>query len=89
MEQNKKPTRTCIVCRKEFEKKQLIRVVKNKDGVISVDLSGKSDGRGAYLCKNKDCARKLRKVKAFDRVFKTAVSASVYDEIEGITFDAE
>lgn len=79
------PIRTCVCCRQEFAKKQLLRVVKNKDGKIFIDLSGKADGRGAYICKSKDCADKLLKKKVLNKVFACEIPESVYNELaEGI-----
>ena len=54
------PQRTCIGCNSKKDKKDLIRVVKNKDGQISIDLTGKKDGRGIYLCKSEECLELLR-----------------------------
>ena len=55
------PQRMCIVCRQMFDKADLIRVVKNKEGNFFVDTTGKMAGRGAYLCKNEECLKKLQK----------------------------
>ncbi len=75
------PIRTCIVCRQEFNKKDLIRVVKNKDGLFLLDNLGKLDGRGAYLCKNPDCIKKLQKTKGFNKAFKCVVPDEIYKSI--------
>ena len=58
---NKCLTRTCISCRAKKDKKELIRIVKNKDGVIKVDLSQRLEGRGAYICDNIICFDKMQK----------------------------
>ena len=50
MTEKKQPVRTCIACREEFDKKALLSIVKDKEGNISVDVTGKSNGRGAYIC---------------------------------------
>lgn len=76
------PIRTCIACRSEFEKKQLLRIVRTKDGTFFVDVGGKSDGRGAYICRSPECAKKLFKAKLLDRVFKTSIPQSVYENLE-------
>ena len=47
----KKPERTCIACNEQKEKKELLRIVKSKEGVIEIDETGKKSGRGAYICK--------------------------------------
>ena len=77
----KRPVRTCICCRRKAEKNELLRVVKTPDGKIELDLSGKKDGRGAYVCANAECLKKLKKSKALSRAFKTEVLSGVYDEI--------
>lgn len=76
-----KPERSCVVCKNIIEKKDLLRIVKNKDGEISLDPTGRKNGRGAYLCKNIECALKLKKSKGLDRSFKMNVSSKVYEEI--------
>ena len=79
---NKKlPQRMCIVCRNMFDKKQLIRIVKNKDGQFFVDTTGKLAGRGAYVCKNRDCLEKIKKNKMLNKTFKCEVPQNIYDEV--------
>ena len=65
-----KRQRMCIACRQMFDKKDLIRVVKNKEGQIFVDKSGKANGRGAYICSNKSCFEKLKKQKILNKAYK-------------------
>ncbi len=72
--------RTCIACRTEKPKKELIRVVKFGEE-ISLDLTGKANGRGAYVCNDKDCIAKLKKQKLLNRTFTCQVSDEVYDKI--------
>lgn len=79
--QGKEKIRMCIVCRGQSDKKTLLRIVKNKDGEIFVDKTGKANGRGAYVCKNKDCFEKLKKTKALNRAFKCNVKDEVYERI--------
>ena len=55
--------RMCIACRQMKDKRDLLRIVKDKEGNISVDLSGKKNGRGAYICKDETCLEKLKKQK--------------------------
>lgn len=74
------PERTCICCRKKFPKKELIRIVRNNDE-ITVDKTGKLDGRGAYFCGGDDCKKKLVKTRALNRSFKREVDNSVYENI--------
>ena len=71
----------CIVCRGQSDKKQLLRIVKNKDGEIFVDVTGKANGRGAYVCKDRACYEKLCKQKSLNRAFKCNVSDEVYKKI--------
>lgn len=78
MADKKIPIRTCVCCRKEFPKKDLLRVVRDKDGVISVDFTGKSNGRGAYICKDKACAEKLINKKILNKVFSCEIPAQIY-----------
>ena len=71
----------CVVCRNMFEKPDLIRVVKSADGV-SIDLTGKKAGRGAYVCKNHECFEKCVKKRVFDRVFQEKLSDEVYESLK-------
>lgn len=82
-----KPQRTCISCREMKDKNLLVRVVKNSSGEIFLDTTGKANGRGAYICKNKECFAKLKKSKGLSRAFKCPVSEEVYDKIEGELFE--
>lgn len=77
----KVPQRKCIVCQDRDSKRELIRIVKNKEGEIFVDLSGKANGRGAYICKSTECLRKAVKTKALNRAFKIEVSDEVYEKL--------
>lgn len=77
----KEKIRMCIVCRGQSDKKTLLRIVKNKDGEIFVDKTGKANGRGAYVCKTKECYQKLCKQKALNRAFKCDVPMEVYQKI--------
>lgn len=79
-----KPERTCIVCNTQNEKKELLRIVKSKDGVIEVDLTGKKNGRGAYICKSEECLNKLVKTKKLEKAFKQEISDDIYESIRGV-----
>ena len=72
--------RTCIACRQSKPKKELIRVVKNGEE-ISLDKTGRANGRGAYVCDDIECIRKLNKQKLLNRVFSMQVEQSVYDKL--------
>ncbi len=79
---NKKvPLRQCVGCREMKDKRELIRVVHAPDGTISLDFKGKMNGRGAYVCKCKDCLEKAIKNKGLERAFKEAIPTSVYDSL--------
>lgn len=82
------PMRKCLGCQEMKEKKQLIRVVRSSEGCYSVDLTGKMNGRGAYVCKSVDCFNKAEKSKGLERSFSSKIPDEVYDalrkEIEAI-----
>ena len=63
-------------------KRELVRVVLNKEGQISVDLTGKAAGRGAYLCRETQCVAKLLKTRALDRGFSRKVEDAVYEQLQ-------
>lgn len=76
------PLRTCIVTKEQCEKRDLLRVVKTKDGNISVDETGKANGRGAYIKKDADVIYKAQKNKILDRVFEVNVPDNIYDKLQ-------
>ncbi len=78
--EKKVPIRTCIACRTAKPKKELIRVVKFEDQ-IKLDLTGKLNGRGAYVCNDENCIQKLKKQKLLNKAFSTQIEESVYDRI--------
>lgn len=80
----KKPARTCMACNEQKEKNDLIRVVKSKDGIIDVDLTGKKSGRGAYICKSEACLDKLIKSKRLERIFEQEISSEIYESLRGV-----
>ena len=75
------PKRTCIGCNEVKLKKELIRIVKNKEGEIFVDKTGKANGRGAYICDDIECLEKAIKTKRLERSFETQISNEIYDEL--------
>lgn len=77
------PNRTCIGCNEIKPKKELIRIVKNKEGNIFVDKTGKANGRGAYLCDNIECLEKAIKTKRLERTFETAIDNKIYEDLRG------
>ena len=76
--------RMCIACREMKDKRELLRIVKDKEGNIFVDESGKQNGRVAYVCKSKDCIDKLQKQKLLNKTFKTNIDDAVYEKIKGV-----
>ncbi len=81
LRQKKLPTRKCVGCQAMFDKRDMVRVVLTPEGTVQLDLTGKRNGRGAYLCRNADCLRVAKKRKALDRALKVAVSDALYDEL--------
>lgn len=82
MKTKKVPLRMCTGCGEMFDKRTLVRVVKSPDGEVSLDLTGKKSGRGAYVCKNTQCLKMARKKKAFERAFSMPISEEVYNAME-------
>lgn len=78
------PQRTCMGCNEKKDKKDLIRIVKNKANEILVDKTGKLNGRGAYICNNVECLEKLKKSKRLNRVFETNISDEIYESLRGV-----
>ena len=72
------PLRTCMGCNEKKPKKELIRIVKNKEGVLSVDRTGKLEGRGAYICDSEEC---------LEKALETKISEEVYDNLRGVVVD--
>lgn len=81
------PQRTCIGCNTKKSKLELIRIVKNKHGEISIDKTGKKQGRGAYICDNIDCLEKLRKTKRLEKIFEMKISEYIYENLRGVILD--
>lgn len=83
MKTKKIPMRMCLGCGEMKPKKELIRVVKSKEGEISLDLTGKKSGRGAYICRSAECFRAARKARRFEKSFSCMISDEIYDGMEG------
>lgn len=81
MKVKKIPMRMCTGCMEMKPKKELIRIVKSPEGEVSVDLTGKKSGRGAYICKNKECLEKSFKTKKLNRSLETQISEEVYTKL--------
>ncbi|MDR2531764.1 MAG: YlxR family protein [Oscillospiraceae bacterium] len=80
--EKKIPVRKCVGCMEQSGKKELIRVVRSKDGEVAIDPAGKKSGRGAYICKDAQCLAKARKKKSLERGLKCGIPAEVYDKLE-------
>ena len=76
------PTRMCIACREMKPKKEMLRVVKNAEGEIFVDPTGKAAGRGAYICSGEECLKKLSDKKLLHKAFAANVDVKVYKSVE-------
>ncbi len=77
----KMPERTCVITKEKTLKKDLIRVVRDKEGNVSVDLTGKANGRGAYLKKDAAVIEKARSTKALDKLLEVTIPDAIYDEL--------
>ncbi len=78
----KVPLRKCNGCGEMKPKRELVRIVKSPEGEISLDLTGRKNGRGAYLCRSVECFKKARKARRFERAFECSVPDEVYELIE-------
>lgn len=81
------PQRTCIGCNIKKDKKEFIRIVKDNQNNISIDKTGKANGRGAYICDNIDCLEKAIKSKRIEKNFKMSIDESVYKNLRGVISD--
>jgi len=77
----KMPERTCVITKEKTLKKDLLRVVRDNTGNVSVDITGKANGRGAYLKKDKEVINKAKTTKALERILEVSIPDSIYDEM--------
>lgn len=78
------PMRTCTGCRQEKNKKELIRIVRNKEGEVFVDLTGKQNGRGAYICQSPECLEKSIKNRGLEKTLKISnIDEEVLQKLKG------
>ena len=84
MLEKKKPTRMCMACNEKKEKQQLLRIVRTVEGNIEPDLTGKKNGRGAYICKSEKCLEKVIKTKKLERTLEKSISPEIYESIRGV-----
>lgn len=76
------PMRMCTGCGEMKPKKELVRVVKSPEGTVSLDTTGRSPGRGAYICPNPECLKKAKKSRKLERTFAAQIPEEVYATIE-------
>ena len=89
MKTKKIPMRMCLGCNEMKPKKEMVRVVKNKEGEISLDLTGKKSGRGAYICKSTECFNKARKARRFEKAFSCKIEDEVFEAMEAQLNESE
>lgn len=77
----RKRPRTCVACRSECSKKELLRIVRTPEGDVQIDATGRKAGRGAYICLNKQCIEMARKKNSLAKALKIRVESDIYDEL--------
>lgn len=82
MKQRRAPMRMCSGCGEMFDKRRLVRVVKSPQGDVSLDLTGKKPGRGAYVCSNPACLKQARKARRIERAFSMQIPDEVWAAME-------
>lgn len=75
------PMRMCVGCREMHEKRELIRIVKSAEGMVSIDMRGKAPGRGAYICRKNDCLERAMKSRALERALEHRIEPDVYERL--------
>lgn len=81
MKTKKIPQRKCVGCNEMKDKKALLRIVRSPEGEISLDLTGKKNGRGAYVCPDSECITKAVKEKRLERALEKPISQEVYEQL--------
>ena len=76
------PQRTCIGCNNQKNKNELLRIVKDKEGNIFIDRTGKANGRGAYICENSECLEKAIKSKRLEKSFEMKIENDIYEDLK-------
>ena len=84
MQIKKKPARRCIACNEQKEKNELLRIVRTPEQKVELDLTGKKNGRGAYICKNEECLKKLIKSKRLENIFDIKINPEFYEDLRGV-----
>lgn len=89
MKVRKKPLRKCVGCNESKTKAELIRIVKTKEGEVFIDVTGKANGRGSYICNDTACLEKAYKKDSLSRAFKMKVDAELYEKLKKEIEDAK
>jgi len=84
----KLPQRICCACREAKDKKELLRVVRDPQGDISLDMTGKASGRGAYICCNEECLNRAKKQRSLERGLKCSIPQDIWSVLEGAIEEA-
>ena len=87
IKQKKVPLRTCVVTREKLPKQMLIRIVRTPDGEVEIDLTGKKNGRGAYIKKDISALKKAKKSKQLERHLEVQIKDDVYEALERLIID--
>ncbi len=82
MKTKKIPSRICVGCREPKEKRSMVRIVKTAENEICLDETGKKNGRGAYICRNRECFQRAVQSKGLERSLKTQIPQEVIDQLE-------
>ncbi len=78
----KVPLRQCVGCGEMKDKRQMMRILRTADGAICLDVTGKKNGRGAYICTQRECLQKARGNKGLERSFKMSISEEIYETLD-------
>lgn len=89
MKEKKQVLRSCVLTHETLEKKDLLRIVRSKEGIVSVDLTGKANGRGAYLKKDAQVIEKAKQTKILDKKFECKVPEEIYDRLMEIVNESK
>jgi len=81
LKKKKIPLRRCVACGENKPKKELIRVIRNTEGIVEIDLTGRKNGRGAYICSSSECLNKAKKSKNLAKSLNTEIPEEVYEQL--------
>ena len=83
----REPARQCVACREKRPKRELIRLVRDPEGEVIIDIRHHADGRGAYICRNESCIELARKKRGIDRSLKCRTADELYDRLKGYIYE--